>query len=50
MLDLNQQTLDQNNQIRGINRVAYEAIDTSNNILRELDDQKNKIHRQIGMV
>jgi hypothetical protein len=43
MMDINQHLLDQNNQIKNITRVANEAKDTSNNIMKELGDQRNKI-------
>lgn len=33
-----------------MNRVANETQDTSNNIMRELGDQKEKIQNQINMV
>jgi hypothetical protein len=33
-----------------MNRVANETQNTSNNIMKELGDQKEKIHNQINMV
>lgn len=50
MLDLNRETEDQTNRLRMMNRVANETQNTSNNIMRELGDQKEKINNQIGMV
>ena len=50
MMDLNQKNLDQNNQLKGIHRLVEEANDTQNNILRNLDDQRGKIDRNIQMV
>jgi hypothetical protein len=50
MLDLNRETEDQTNRLRMMNRVANETQDTSNNIMRELGQQKEKISNQINMV
>lgn len=40
MLDLNRETEDQTNRLRMMNRVANETQNTSNNIMRELGEQK----------
>lgn len=50
MLDLNREAEDQTNRLRMMNRVANETQNTSNNIMRELGDQKEKINNQINMV
>ena len=50
MLDLNREADDQTNRLRMMNRVVNESNDTTNNIMRELGDQKEKIHNQINMV
>lgn len=50
MLDLNRETEDQTNRLRMMNRVANETQETSNNIMRELGQQKEKISNQINMV
>lgn len=50
MTDLNQRILDQNNQIKAITRVAEATKDTSNGILKELGDQREKIQGNIDMV
>jgi hypothetical protein len=50
MLDLNRNAEDQTNRLRMMNRVANETQNTSNNIMRELGDQKEKINNQINMV
>jgi len=49
-LDLNREVEDQTNRIRMMNRVAAETGDTTNNVMRELGDQKEKIKGQIDMV
>ena len=50
MLDLNREAEDQTNRLRMMNRVVNESDNTTNNIMRELGDQKDKIHHQINMV
>ncbi len=40
MLDLNREAEDQNNRLRMMNRVVNESNDTTNNIMRELGDQR----------
>lgn len=50
MLGLNQQTMDNTNTIKRINRIAEETNETSTNILRTLDGQRGQIGRQIEMV
>lgn len=49
-LDLNRETEDQTNRIRMMNRVAAETGETTNNVMRELGDQKEKLKNQIDMV
>jgi hypothetical protein len=39
-VDLNREVEDQTNRIRMMNRVAAETSDTTNNVMRELGDQK----------
>jgi hypothetical protein len=39
-VDLNREVEDQTNRIRMMNRVAVETSDTTNNVMRELGDQK----------
>lgn len=50
MLDLNRNAEDQTNRLRMMNRVANETQNTSNNIMRELGDQKDKIINANNMV
>ena len=50
MLDINREAEDQTNRLRMMNRVVNESDNTTNNIMRELGDQKDKIHHQINMV
>lgn len=40
MLDLNREAEDQTNRLRNMNRVVNESGETTNNIMRELGDQK----------
>lgn len=40
MLDLNREAEDQTNRLRMMNRVVNESGETTNNIMRELGDQK----------
>lgn len=50
MLDLNRNAEDQTNRLRMMNRVANETQNTSNNIMRELGEQKDKIVNANNMV
>ena len=50
MLDLNQQTLNQNNKIKDITRTANNTLEVQHNTLRALDDQGQKIQNNIDMV
>ena len=49
-LDLNREAEDQVNRLRMMNRVVNESNDTTNNIMRELGDQKDKINNHINLV
>jgi hypothetical protein len=40
LLDLNRDAEDQTNRLRMMNRVVNESNDTTNNIMRELGDQR----------
>lgn len=50
LLDLNVQTENQTERIRMMNRTANETNETSNNIMRELGNQREKIEKNIKMV
>lgn len=50
MLDLNREADDQTNRLRMMNRVVNESNETTNNITRELGDQREKIQNHINMV
>jgi hypothetical protein len=50
MLDLNREADDQTNRLRMMNRVVNESNETTNNIMRELGDQREKINNHIGLV
>lgn len=50
MLDLNEQLDDQLQRIKQMNRTANETQQTSDNIMKELGDQREKMNRQIDMV
>lgn len=50
MLDLNREADDQTNRLRMMNRVVNESNETTNNIMRELGDQHEKIKKHIDLV
>ena len=50
MLDINRETEDQTNRLKMMTKVTYETQNTSNNIMNELGNQKEKIVNQIEMV
>lgn len=47
---MNEELDDQIARIKMMNRTANETQDTSNNIMRELGDQREKMVRQVDMV
>ena len=50
LVDLNDQLDGQINRIKQMNRTASETQETTNNIMKELGDQGEKIGRQINIV
>ena len=50
MLDINRETDDQTNRIKMMTKVTYETQNTSNNIMNQLGNQREKINNQINMV
>ena len=50
LLDLNENLDDQTSRIKLMSRTANETQETTNNIMRELGDQGEKINRQIDIV
>ena len=50
MLDINRETDDQSNRIKMMTKVTYETQNTSNNIMNQLGNQREKINNQINMV
>ena len=50
MLDMSDELDDQLDRIKQMNRTANQTQETSNNIMRELGDQREKMTRQVDMV
>ena len=50
LLDLNRQAEDQTNRLRMMGRQINQSNDTTNNIMRELGDQRDKLNHHIDLV